>query len=123
VRSTAGGFELQAGRLPQPIVVRAQGDRIAVGYGSASASDLLAPKQRFGQSSAGKAAIATLGDGYTPALVLIAPPIVGFLRSLDELQVAKLSPVLPYLSAYRSLAVGTKRDGERTSVRIVAALN
>jgi Protein of unknown function (DUF3352) len=123
VRPTAGGFELQAGTLPQPIVVRAQGDRIAAGYAAASANDLLKPQQRFDQSSAGNAAIATLGDGYTPALVVIAPPLVDLLRSLNELQVAKLSPVLPYLAAYRSLAVGTKRDGERTTVRIVAALN
>ena len=119
---SGGGFELQIPSLPQPIVVQAQGDRIAVGYAASSAKDLLDPQQRFDESDAGKAAIASLGDGFTPSLVLIAPPLVQLLRSLDEIEVANFSPVLPYLSAYRSLAVGTKHDGDRTTVRIVAAL-
>ncbi|HYV15868.1 MAG TPA: DUF3352 domain-containing protein [Conexibacter sp.] len=117
-----GGFELQVPRIPQPIVVQAHADKLAVGYGTASAKDLLDPHQRFDDSDAGKAAIATLGDGFTPSFVLIAPPLVELLRALDEIDVANFSPALPYLSAYRSLAVGTKRDGDRTTVRIVAAL-
>ena len=54
--------------------------------------------------------------------MLIVPPLAALLRSLAELQVANVSPVLPYLDAYRSLAIGTKRDGDRTTLRIVAAL-
>lgn len=53
---------------------------------------------------------------------MIVPPIVGLLRALDELQVADLAPAIPYVEAYRSLAIGTKRDGDRTTVRVVAAL-
>jgi hypothetical protein len=118
----ARGFELRIPQSPQPIVVLAKGDRVAAGYAASSAQDLLDPQQRFDQSSAGKAAIATLGDGYRPAFVLLVPPLAGLLRSLDQLQVADLSSVLPYVNAYRSLALGTKLDGDRTSVRIVAAL-
>lgn len=118
----ARGFELALAQLPQPIVVLTKGARLAAGYGTASAQDLLAPQQRFDASPAGKAALATLGDGYAASFVLVVPPLAGLLRSLDELQVAKLSSALPYLDAYRSLAIGTKRDGDRVAVRIVAAL-
>lgn len=120
--SGARGFQVQIPQSPQPIVVLAKGDRLAAGYAASSAQDLLDPQQRFDESSDGKAAIDTLGDGFTPSFVLIVPPLAGLLRSLDQLQVADLSSVLPYVDAYRSLAIGTKRDGDRTSVRIVAAL-
>ncbi|MFL5818558.1 MAG: DUF3352 domain-containing protein, partial [Conexibacter sp.] len=122
VVSGARGFQVQIPQSPQPIVVLAKGDRLAAGYAASSAQDLLDPQQRFDDSSDGKAAIDTLGDGYTPSFVLIVPPLAGLLRSLDQLEVADLSSVLPYVDAYRSLAIGTKRDGDRTSVRIVAAL-
>lgn len=118
----ARGFELAIPQAPQPIVALTKGEQLAIGYGVASAQDLLAPRQRFDASPAGKAALATLGDGYTASFVLVVPPLAGLLRSLNELQVANLSPVLPYVGAYRSLAIGTKRDGDRTAVRIVAAL-
>ena len=118
----ARGFEVQIPQSPQPIVVLAKGDRLAAGYAASSAQDLLDPQQRFDDSSAGKAAIATLGEGYTPSFALVVPPLAGLLSSLDQLQVADLSSVLPYVKAYRSLAIGTKQDGDRTSVQIVAAL-
>ena len=120
--SGARGFELAIPQVPQPIVVLAKGDKLAAGYAASSAQDLLAPQQRFDAGASGKAAIATLGDGYTPSFVLIVPPLAALLRSLADLQVANVAPVLPYLDAYRSLAIGTKRDGDRTTLRIVAAL-
>jgi len=120
--SGARGFQVAIPQSPQPIVVLAKGDRLAVGYAASSAQDLLDPQQRFDAGAGGKAAIATLGDGYTPSFVLIVPPLAALLRSLADLQVANVSPVLPYLDAYRSLAIGTKRDGDRTTLRIVAAL-
>lgn len=120
--SGARGFQVQIPQSPQPVVVLAKGDKLAAGYAASSAQDLLDPQQRFDDSSAGKAAIATLGDGYTPSFVLVVPPLAGLLRSLDQLQVADLADALPYVSAYRSLAVGTKDDGDRASFRVVAAL-
>ncbi|HEX7292763.1 MAG TPA: DUF3352 domain-containing protein [Conexibacter sp.] len=118
----ARGFQIQIPRSPLPIVVLAEGAKLAAGYAASSAQDLLDPQQRFDESSAGKAAIATLGEGYEPSFVLIVPPIAALLRALDQIEVADLAPVIPYVNAYRSLAIGTKRDGDRTTVRIVAAL-
>ncbi len=121
-RSLGSGFEVRIPRSPQPIVAQRKGDRIAIGYAASSARDLLDPQQRFGDSAAGKAAIATLGDGFTPSLVLLAPPIADLLDSIDEIGIADLSKVLPYVRPYRSLAVGTQRDDDRVTVRVVAAL-
>jgi len=118
----ARGFQVGVPQSPQPIVVLAKGDKLAAGYAASSAEDLLDPQQRFDESSDGKAAIDTLGDGYEPSLVVVVPPLAALLRALDQIEVADLSPVLPYINAYRSLAIGTKRDGDRTTVRIVAAL-
>jgi hypothetical protein len=118
----ARGFQVQPPQSPQPIVVLAEGDKLAAGYAASSAEDLLDPQQRFDDSSAGKAAIDTLGEGYEPSLVVIVPPLAALLRALDQIEVANFSPALPYVNAYRSLAIGTKRDGDRTTVRIVAAL-
>lgn len=120
--SGARGFEVQIPQSPQPIVVLAKGDRIAVGYAASSAQDLLDPQERFGDGSAAQAAIESLGKGYTPSFVLLAPPLVQLLRSLDQLEVADLSSALPYASAYRSLAIGTQHDDEHVTVRVVAAL-
>ncbi len=122
--STGGarGFQVVVPQSPQPIVVLAKGAEIAAGYSASSAQDLLDPQQRFDESSDGSAAIATLGDGFEPSFVLIVPPVAGLLRSLDQLQVADLSEVIPYVNAYQSLAVGIKQDGDETTVRAVAAL-
>ena len=79
--SGARGFQVQIPQSPQPIVVLAKGDRLAAGYAASSAQDLLEPQQRFDESSDGKAAIDTLGDGYTPSFVLIVPPLAGLAES------------------------------------------
>jgi Protein of unknown function (DUF3352) len=118
----ARGFELRIEGAPQPVVVLAEGDRVAAGYATSSARDLLEPQERFGDSGDGRAAIDSLGEGFEPSFVLLAPPLVELLRALDALEVADFGPALPYLSAYRSLAVGSKDDGDRTTVRVVAAL-
>lgn len=122
VRPSGNGFVVQIPRSPQPVVVLSKGDRIAAGYAASSTKDLLDPQRRFDDSAGGKAAIASLGEGFTPSLVLLVPPLAQLLSSLDEIGIADLSPALPYLRAYRSLAVGTKHDGDRVTIRIVAAL-
>lgn len=122
VRPSGDGFELLAPRVPQPIVVDALGDRIAAGYARSSTEDLLNPQERFDESPGGEAALATLGEGFTPSLVVLVPPIVQLLESLDAIGIADLSQALPYVRPYRSLAVGTQRDDDRVTVRVVAAL-
>ncbi len=122
VRPAGDGFEVQIPRSPQPIVVDALGDRIAAGYARSSTADLLNPQERFDESPGGKAAIASLGEGFTPSLVVLVSPIAQLLESLDAIGIADMSKVLPYVRPYRSLAIGTQRDDDRVTVRVVAAL-
>lgn len=116
------GFQLSIPQSPQPIVVLAKGDEIAAGYAASSAQDLLDPTQRLEDDSTAQAAIDSLGEGFVPSFVLLVPPVADLLRALDQLQVADFSQALPYVSAYRSLAVGTQQDDDRTTVRVVATL-
>lgn len=118
----ARGFQLAIPQLPQPIVVLAEGAAIAAGYAASSSEDLLEPPERLAESDAGAAAIATLGEDFTPSLVLLAGPLADLLRSLDQLQVADLASAVAYVRAYRSLALGTRHDDDRVTVRAVAAL-
>lgn len=116
------GFSLAVPGSPQPVVVLAKGDRIAAGYAASSARDLLDPQERFGDSPAGKAAIDSLGDGFTPSFVLLVPPVAELLDALDQMGLADFSEALPYVRAYSSLAAGSKDDGDHTTLRVVATL-
>jgi len=115
------GFTVLTRSLPQPVVVLAKGDKVVIGFGPTSARDLLQPGQTLAQSDVGKAALATLGSGYTPAFVLDPRPIVTLVRTFagNDPQTAQ---VLPYLGAYRSIASGSKTSGGRTTERFVAAI-
>jgi hypothetical protein len=117
----ASGFVIALRGSPQPIVVVAHDDRVVIGFGPASVVDVLKHGGHFGDAGASRAAIASLGAGYVPRFVLLPDPILTFLR-LGAMGDASLRRVLPYLSAYRSFAVGSRRSGNRLSVRIVAAL-
>jgi hypothetical protein len=121
VLAGARGFALKLSGWPQPIVVLARGDRVVIGFAASSARDLLDPQQRFDQSDRGKAAIASLGKDYRPSFVFVVDPLVSFLGTFgaNDPEVAR---ALPYLGAYRSIAIGTKTSGDRTSARVVASL-
>lgn len=115
------GFAVALPGVPQPIVVLARGDRVVIGYAPSSARDLLAPQQQFSQSAAGKAAIASLGSGYQPSFVFVADPLLSLLRMVGTGN-PQIARVLPFLGAYRSVVVGSKTSGGRTSLRVVANL-
>jgi hypothetical protein len=118
----ARGFQLGLAQSPQPIVVLAKGAEIAAGYAASSAQDLLDPAERLEDDSEARAAIDTLGEGFTPSFVLLVPPLADLLSALDQLEIADVSRALPYVNAYRSLAIGTQDGDDRTTVRIVATL-
>jgi hypothetical protein len=121
VLAGARGFAIKLSGSPQPIVVLARGDRVVIGFAASSARDLLEPQQRFDQSDRGKSAIASLGEDYHPSFVFVVDPLVSVLRMFgaNDPEVAR---VLPFLGAYRSIAIGTKTSGDRSSARIVASL-
>lgn len=116
------GFQLQVPGLPQPIVVLAKGDRVAVSLGIASARDAVDPPEPFGDGEPGKSVIASLGEGYRPGFVLVVDPLVSLLTSMGAGSDPDFKQALPYLSAYRSLAIGTKEQDGRSAVKFVLAL-
>lgn len=116
------GFQLKIPALPQPIVVLAKGDRVAVALGLASARDAVDPPESFGDGEPGKSVVGSLGDGYRPGFVLVVDPLVSLLTNFGLDGDADFQSALPYLSAYRSLAIGTKQADGRTAVKVVVAL-
>lgn len=124
IRPAGGGtgFEVTVPDSPQPIVVLAQGDRVAIGFGGPSARDALDPDESFADSEAGRAVLDTLGDGYEPSFALVPGPLLQLLRAVGAASDPDVQEAMPYLTAYRSIAAGTKREDGDVTVRIVAGL-
>jgi uncharacterized protein DUF3352 len=118
----AGGFLIAIPHVPQPIVVLGHDRRIAAGYGPVSARVALDPPRRLGDSAGGRAAIASLGSGFSPWFVLQVGPVLQLAQAFGAGRDASYRQALPYLQAYRSLAIGSRRDGDRFTLRVVAAL-
>lgn len=116
------GFEVSVPDLPQPIVVQAQDDKVAIGLGGPSTRDALDPRESFADSESGKAVLDTLGDGYEPSFALVLGPMLQLVRAVGADSDPEFQEALPYLTAYRSIAAGTKRADGRATVRIVAGL-
>lgn len=116
------GFQVKIPPIPQPLVVLAKDDRVAIALGTDSARDALDPTESFADSEPGKSAIASLGDGFEPSLVLVFDPLLNLLSSVGLDDDPDFRSALPYLGVYRSVAVGTKYDDGRVAARIVAAL-
>lgn len=116
------GFQVRLPDFPQPLVVLARDDRVAIAIGLGTARDAVDPPQAFGEEEPAKSAIASLGDGYRADFVLTVDPLVALLANLGATRDPEVQEVLPYLSAYRSLAMGTKVDDDRTSFKLVVGL-
>lgn len=116
------GFEVAVPDLPQPIAVIAQGDKVAIGLGAPSARDALDPGESFAGSGDGKAVLDTLGEGFQPSFALVLGPMLQLVRAVGADSDPDVREALPYLSAYRSIAAGTKRADGKATVRIVAGL-
>lgn len=116
------GFQVRLPDFPQPLVVLARDDRVAIAIGLGTARDAVDPPQAFGEEEPAKSAIASLGDGYRADFVLTVDPLVALLTNLGATRDPEVQEVLPYLSAYRSLAIGTKQEDDRTSFKLVVGL-
>ncbi len=116
------GFQVRLPDFPQPLVVLARDDRVAIAIGLGTARDAVDPPQAFGEEEPAKSAIASLGGGYRADFVLTVDPLVALLTNLGATRDPEVQQVLPYLSAYRSLAIGTKVDDDRTSFKLVVGL-
>lgn len=117
------GFQVRLPDFPQPLVVLARDDRVAIAIGLASARDGVDPPQPFGEEEPGRTAIASLGDGYRAAFVLTVDPLVSLLTNLGLASDPDFRSALPYLSAYRAVAAGTRQEDGRTAFKLVIGLH
>lgn len=118
------GFSVSDPELgSKPLVVAAQGERIAIGYGLPTTTQALSEPQGgvLAGSPAYEAAVASLGD----------TPISAFVDGAGALRLAEsLVPrsetgfweAQPYLSNIRFLALGSTSDGELATAKLIVGL-
>jgi hypothetical protein len=126
VNGQVSGFSIRADNLgPQPIVVAAKGERIAIAYGLAAAVQALNAGQSatLGQNPEFKEAVAALGD----------TPISGFVAGPAALQVARqmllsseqsegFEEAEPYLEKIGYVGIGATAAGELTTAKLIVGL-
>jgi hypothetical protein len=121
----ASGFSIRSAELgPKPLVVAAQGERIAIAYGlpAATRAFATAPGQTLADSPVYKEAVAALGS----------TPISGFVDGPAALSLASaLIPAdekegfleaKPYLSRIDYLAIGSGASGELATAKLIAGI-
>jgi hypothetical protein len=116
------GFQLRFPQIPQPLAMLAEGDKLAIGLGVASAREAIDPEESLADTEPGKSAIESLGDGYEPAFLLVPRPLMTLLEGFGLDQEPEFDEVRSYVSAYRSIVAGSKQEGDRTSGKIVLNL-
>jgi len=117
----ATGFSVRSDDLGQPIVVAAEGDRIAISYGLAASALAL----RAGEGSTlsadprYKEAVAALGD--TPISAFVAGPAALALARdmLSEDDLEDLEELRPFLDKVSFLGAGTGSSGDRTTAKLI----
>jgi len=117
------GFMVQSSQLPRPLVVLAQGDRVAAGLGlpqtlqaaSGGSGETLADNPTFGAASD------ALGDVNISGFVDIQP-IISLAALAAPYRNETLKAALPYLEKFSYLAFGNGTDGEFATSKVILAL-
>jgi hypothetical protein len=125
ISGNLSGFSIRSGDLgPQPLVIAAKGERIAIAYGLPAATRGLtsASGQTLADSSIYKEAVSALGG----------TPITGFVDGPAALKLATaLIPAdekegfldaKPYLSKIDYLAIGSGASGELATAKLIAGI-
>jgi Protein of unknown function (DUF3352) len=124
ISGEASGFSIRSDELgPKPLVVAAQGDRIAIAYGPAAAKQALAMSSgdTLGDSPLYKEAVSALGS----------TPIAGFVEGYAALKLA--SALVPpgeqgfreakrYLTRIDYLAIGSGSSGDLSTAKLIAGI-
>lgn len=126
ISGKASGFSIRSADLgPKPLVIAAQGERIAIAYGLPAATQALAADsggQTLADSAVFKEAVSALGG----------TPISGFVDGPAALKLATaLIPAdekegfldaKPYLSKIDYLAIGSGASGELATAKLIAGI-
>jgi hypothetical protein len=126
ISGKASGFSIRSEDLgPKPLVVAAQGERIAIAYGLPAAKQALATSsgQTLGDTPAYKEAVDALGGtpigGFVdgPAALKLASALFAQTEERAEFEEAE-----PYLSKIDYLAIGSGSSGDLTTAKLIAAI-
>lgn len=125
ISGKASGFSIRSDDLgPKPLVIAAQGERIAIAYGLPAATQALATDsgQTLADSPVYKEAVSALGG--TPITGFVAGPAALDLASAlipadeeDDFLDAK-----PYLSKIDYLAIGSGASGDLATAKLIAGI-
>lgn len=125
ISGKASGFSIRSEDLgPKPLVIAAQGERIAIAYGLAAAKEALAGTsgQTLGDSAAYKEAVSSLGG--TPISGFVDGP--GALKLADALVPADeregFLEAKPYLEKIAYLAIGAGASGDQATAKLIAGI-
>lgn len=111
----ARGIRITSGQMPGAINAVVKDDTLVIAYGDLAARDALAPASRLGDSPDYKAAQESLG-GSQPALFVVFGPISELVGTQADPQAQQAKT---YLSGLKTLAVGTKQEGDTQTARFV----
>lgn len=112
VSRSDGGFIVESSDLPEPIVVRQDGDRVVFALGEDSAKAALSPDGQLVENDDYAAATARLGEDYGPSLYINLRQIVESLGGFAKLADDNASEVVPYLEPLRDVIGGSREaDG------------
>ncbi len=125
ISGKASGFSIRSADLgPKPLVIAAQGERIAIGYGFSAATQALAsdsgatladnPTYKEAVSALGSTPITGFVDG--PAALSLASALIPADEKEDFLE-AK-----PYLSKIDYVAIGSGASGDLATVKLIAGV-
>jgi hypothetical protein len=117
------GFSIRDNEIgPQPIVVAAKGERIAIAYGLPAATKALESGSRLSESSGYKAAVSSLGS--TPISGFVEGPaalkLITAMVPADEEEGFLLAK--PYLSKVDYVAIGATSSGDLATVKLIAGV-
>lgn len=118
------GFTVHISDLgPQPLVVAAEGERIAIAYGLAAAKAALAADSggTLGDGPLYKEAVAALGDVPIAAFA-DGPPALDIVSSLVPTDDEGFREALPYLRKIEYVAIGSRAAGDRTTARLIVGI-
>jgi hypothetical protein len=124
ISGKVSGFSVRSPDLgPKPIVVAAEGARIAIAYGLPAATTALAASsgQSLSDSSAYKEAVSALGS--TPISGFVdGPPALRLASALVPASEDGFREAKPYLTKIDYIAIGTGSAGDLASVRLIAGI-
>lgn len=120
----ASGFSVRSEELGHyPLVVAAEGKRIAIGYGlrQTLAGLETSAGATLGDSAAYKDAVAALGS--TPIGAFVAgPAALGLAESLVPRSKTGFWEAVPYLKKIAYVAIGSDADGETATAKMIAGI-